>query len=158
MIIDRRCNAGLYLYYELALVQAHLFGWHRLLCFVQRMATGVMELQFGCRREIKFGRMMLQAAMASMRVQAQSPGSGWIWEAQLQVSLIRASSAFCPLGSALEVWTMVASARLPFCAGFKLHLTSGYELCYKPRICIMVYLRDACARVIFMIFVLNYHA
>ena len=144
MIIDRRCNAGLYLYYELALVQAHLFGWHRLLCFVQR--------------EIKFGRMMLQAAMASMRVQAQSPGSGWIWEAQLHVSLIRASSAFCPLGSALEVWTMVASARLPFCAGFKLHLTSGYELCYKPRICIMVYLRDACARVIFMIFVLNYHA
>ena len=61
MIIDRRCNAGLYLYYELALVQAHLFGWHRLLCFVQRMATGVMELQFGCRREIKFGRMKLQA-------------------------------------------------------------------------------------------------
>ena len=76
MIIDRRCNAGLYLYYELALVQAHLFGWHRLLCFMQRMATGVMELQFGCRREIKFGQMMLQAAMASMRVQAQSPGLG----------------------------------------------------------------------------------
>ena len=43
MIIDPRCNAGLYLYYELALVQAHLFGWHRLLCFVQRTAMGVME-------------------------------------------------------------------------------------------------------------------
>ena len=53
---------------------------------------------------------------------------------------------------------MVVSARLPFCAGFKLHLTSGYELCYKPRICIMVYLQDACVRVIFMIFVQNYHA
>ena len=53
---------------------------------------------------------------------------------------------------------MVAPARLPFFAGLKLHLTSGYELCYKPRIYIMMYLRDACVRVIFMIFVQNYHA